>query len=188
MPVRTDVYVSGRVVPGPGTAPRIGLRVDRQFGAGLGIGMGRGRPLPAIVYFHGGGFVSGDLDSHDGLCRLVAVASRCLVVAVDYRLAPEYPFPAAVDDAVPTAYAWVHEHGDELGIDPGRIGVMGDSAGGNLAAVVAQVTRGRHRPRRSAPGRSGPGLPGGGCPARLRVDADVRRGLPAHESGHGVLP
>ena len=59
MPVRTDVYVSGRVVPGPGTAPRIGLRVYRQFGAGLGIGMGRGRPLPAIVYFHGGGFVLG---------------------------------------------------------------------------------------------------------------------------------
>ncbi len=140
MPVRTDVYVSGRVIPGPDDAPRIGIRVYRQFGAGLGMGMGRSRPLPAIVYFHGGGFVTGDLDSHDALCRMVAAASRCLVVAVDYRLAPEYPFPAAVDDAL-TAYAWVHDHGEELGIDPGRIGVMGDSAGGNLAAVVAQVTR-----------------------------------------------
>ncbi len=101
MPVRTDVYVSGRVIPGPDNAPRIGMRVYRQFGAGLGTGVGRGRPLPAIVYFHGGGWVSGDLDSHDALCRLLAAASRCLVVAVDYRLAPEYPFPAAVDDAWP---------------------------------------------------------------------------------------
>jgi acetyl esterase len=139
MPVRTDVYASGRVIPGPEQAPPMGIRVYRQFGSGLGAGR-RGRGLPAIVYFHGGGWVSGDLDTHDALCRILAVASGCLVVAVDYRLAPEDPFPAAVDDAL-AAYRWVHQHSDELGIARGQIGVMGDSAGGNLAAVVAQLTR-----------------------------------------------
>lgn len=140
MPTRTDVHVSGRVVPGGGGSPPIPVRVYRQFGTGVGIGdPGRERP-PAIVYFHGGGWVVGDLDTHDGTCRLLAAASRCLVVSVDYRLAPEHPFPAAVDDCL-TAYAWVHANSEELGFAPGQVGVMGDSAGGNLAAVVAQQTR-----------------------------------------------
>ena len=140
MPGRTDVYVSGRVVPGPAGAPAIPVRVYRRFGAGMDAGRGdRIRP-PAIVYYHGGGWVTGDLDSHDGVCRLLAAVSRCTVVAVDYRLAPEDPFPAAVDDAV-TAYQWVHRHAEELGIAEGRVGVMGDSAGGNLAAAVAQLAR-----------------------------------------------
>jgi acetyl esterase len=140
MPVRTDVYASGRVIPGPANAPPIGIRIYRQYGSGLGAGPGSRRGLPAIVFFHGGGWVSGDLDTHDALCRILTAASGCLVAAVDYRLAPEYPFPAAVDDAL-AAYVWVHEHSNELGVLPGHIGVMGDSAGGNLAAVVAQLTR-----------------------------------------------
>ncbi len=140
MPVRTDVHVAGRTVPGTDGAPDVPVRVYRQFGRGLATGGSGPERLPAIVYFHGGGWVIGDLDSHDAGCRVLAAVSGCLVVAVDYRLAPEHPYPAAVVDSV-AAYRWVHAHADELGIAPGRIGVMGDSAGGNLAAVVAQVTR-----------------------------------------------
>ena len=140
MPVRTDVHVAGRVVTGPTGAPDISLRIYRRFGSGLRSWRGGRDLLPAIVYFHGGGWVAGDLDTHDASCRMLAAASRCLVVAVDYRLAPEHAFPAAVDDAL-AAYAWVHRHCGELGIAEGQVGVMGDSAGGNLAAVVAQETR-----------------------------------------------
>jgi len=141
MPVRTDVHVWGRTIPGDRGNPGIPIRVYRRFGEGVGIGPDeQGRP-PAIVYFHGGGWVLGDLDTHDAICRLLAAASRCVVVAVDYRLAPEHPFPAAVDDSL-TAYAWVHHNSEELGIAAGRVGVMGDSAGGNLAAVVAQQSLG----------------------------------------------
>jgi acetyl esterase len=139
MPVRTDVHAWGRLVPGPEGAPPVPVRIYRQYGSGLGIG-GNGRRLPGIVYYHGGSWVTGDLDTHDASCRMLAATARCLVVAVDYRLAPENPFPAAVHDAV-AAYAWVQRHADELGIDPHRVGVMGDSAGGNLAAVVALETR-----------------------------------------------
>jgi acetyl esterase len=139
MPVRTDVHVTGRLVRRPTGTPDIGVRIYRRFGSGLGR---RSRDLlPAIVYFHGGGWVTGDLDTHDATCRMLAVASRCLVVAVDYRLAPEHTFPAAVDDAL-AAYAWVHRHAGELGIADGQVGVMGESAGATLAAVVAQETRG----------------------------------------------
>jgi acetyl esterase len=139
MPVRTDVHAWGRLVPGPEGAPPIPVRIYRRYGSGLGIG-GDGGLLPGIVYYHGGSWVTGDLDTHDATCRLLAATARCLVVAVDYRLAPEHPFPAAVDDAV-AAYAWVQRHAGELGVDPQRVGVMGDSAGGNLAAVVALETR-----------------------------------------------
>lgn len=92
---------------------------------------------PALVFLHGGGWIYGDLDSHDATCRFLAEEAQVRVVAVDYRLAPEAPFPAAVDDAL-AAWAWVTEHAQALGIDPERIAVGGDSAGGNLAAVVAQ--------------------------------------------------
>lgn len=138
MPIRTDVHVTGRVIPGPPGAPDIPVRVYRQFGTGIGADAGS-RP-GAIVYFHGGGWVTGDLDSHDSPCRLLAAASGCIVVAIGYRLAPEDPFPAPVDDAI-AAYGWVQRHSDELGHAPGQVGVMGDSAGGNLAAVVALETR-----------------------------------------------
>ncbi len=139
MPVRTDVHGWGRVVPGPDGAPPVPVRLYRQYGTGLGLG-GEGRSLPGIVYYHGGSWVTGGLDTHDGTCRLLAATARCLVVAVDYRLAPEDPFPAAVDDAL-AAYVWVQRHADALGVDRHRVGVMGDSAGGNLAAVVALEAR-----------------------------------------------
>jgi len=91
---------------------------------------------PLLVFFHGGGFFCGDLDSHDGPCRFLAEQAGVRVLAVDYRLGPEHRFPAAHDDAV-AAYAWTLEHAAELGADPERLGVGGDSAGGNLGATVA---------------------------------------------------
>jgi acetyl esterase len=93
---------------------------------------------PALVFFHGGGFVFGDLDSHDELCRMLCFHAQVTVVAIDYRLSPENPFPAAVQDAT-AAFAWVHANAAALGIDPARIAVGGDSAGGNLSAVVSQI-------------------------------------------------
>jgi acetyl esterase len=93
-------------------------------------------PGPLLVYFHGGGFIEGDLDTHDAACRRLAERSGVPVLALLYRLGPEHPFPAAHDDAE-EGYRWVVDHADELGADPERIAVGGDSAGGNLAASVA---------------------------------------------------
>lgn len=95
------------------------------------------RDLPLCVYYHGGGWVIGGLDSHDAVCRSLANAAGVAVLSVDYRLAPEHPWPAAVADAM-CALRWASENAGEIGIDPARIAVAGDSAGGNLAAVVAQ--------------------------------------------------
>ncbi len=130
MPTATNLYVSDRYIPGA-DGP-IQVRVYRPFGL-------EATP-PAIVFFHGGGWVIGDIDTHDTSCRVLALESECVVVSVDYRLAPEHVFPAAADDCV-AAYRWVVTNGDSLSIDPRAVAVMGDSAGGNLAAVVAQAGR-----------------------------------------------
>ncbi len=94
-------------------------------------------PTPVFIYYHGGGFVAGDLDSHDALLRAIANRAGCLVLSVNYRLAPENPYPAANDDSL-TALNWVADHASEIGADPQRLAVGGDSAGGLLAAWVAQ--------------------------------------------------
>jgi acetyl esterase len=122
-----------RSVPGPDGG--IGVRVYRPHGEPTS-------DRAAIVFYHGGGFVFCDIDSHDGFCRALARGSQAMVVSVDYRLAPEHPAPAAVLDAY-TAFCWVVEHAAELGIDPTRTAVAGDSAGGNLAAVTAILCRDR---------------------------------------------
>ena len=107
------------------TSPRTSGRLGRPTAAG-----------PLLVFFHGGGWMYGDLDSHDAACRFLAERSGVRVLAVDYRLAPEHPFPAAYDDAL-EAYRWVVKNAESIGADPERLGVGGDSAGGNLAATTA---------------------------------------------------
>jgi acetyl esterase/lipase len=97
-------------------------------------------PAPLLVFYHGGGWTIGDLDTHDALCRLTCRDADVHVLSIDYRLAPEHPAPCAVDDAY-AAFRWAHEHARDLGAIPGKIAVGGDSAGGNLAAVVSQLAR-----------------------------------------------
>jgi acetyl esterase len=133
-PAEEMAHVEDRTIPGP--AHPIPVRVYRPSLTGA---------LPALVFFHGGGFVIGDLDTHDRPCRSLANAAGCVVIAVDYRLAPEHPFPAAADDAY-AATRYVAEHAAELGVDPNCIAVGGDSAGGNLAAVVSLMARDRGGP------------------------------------------
>ena len=120
-----------RNLKAPGPRGEIALRLYR------GIGTERGATPAALIYFHGGGWVFGDLDTHDGICRLIANSSRCAVISVGYRLAPEHKFPAAVEDAIAAA-RWVSGHAAALGIDAGKLVVGGDSAGATLAATVCQ--------------------------------------------------
>ena len=113
------------------------MKADDEADAGSKI---QAAVLPVLVYFHGGGWVIGDLDTHDTLCRELANGSGCAVVAVDYRMGPEKRFPAAVDDCL-AATRWVHDNAASLGLDGSRLAVGGDSAGGNLAAVVSILAR-----------------------------------------------
>jgi acetyl esterase len=144
----------------------IGLRLYRPGSAAA--------VSPCLVYFHGGGWVIGDLDTHDVLCRELAHRSGCVVVAVDYRLGPEHRFPAAVDDSLAAA-RWVHANAATLGIDASRIALGGDSAGGNLATVTALGLR-----------------DGGGFTPRFQLliypGTDMRAIAPSHASnGQGYM-
>jgi acetyl esterase/lipase len=130
-PVDDVAHVEDELVDGPVGPLR--MRVYRPQGGGS---------RPVVVYFHGGGWVVGSIESHDPVCRAIAARTPCVVVSVDYRLAPENPFPAAVEDAW-AATVWAAEHAAALGADPERLVVAGDSAGGNLAAAAA--LRARHR-------------------------------------------
>lgn len=123
-----------RRIPGP--AGDIPIRVYAPEGAG---------PFPALVYFHGGGWVLGGIESHDDLCRILTNRIRCVTVAVDYRLAPEHKFPAAAEDAY-AATRWVAQNAAAIGADAARIATGGDSAGGNLATVAALMARNRGGP------------------------------------------
>ena len=120
----------------------ISLRIYRGVGAPAA-------DAPALLYLHGGGWVIGTLESHDEICRWFANLGACIVVCPDYRLAPEHKFPAGVDDCV-SALAYMSDHATMLGIDPDRIAVAGDSAGGNLAAVLSLLSRNGSAPRLSA--------------------------------------
>ena len=128
-PAEEPVPTEDRSVPGP--AGDIPVRIYRPTAD---------TPLPVVVYFHGGGFVIGDIATHDTTCQRLAAGVPALVVSVDYRLAPEHRFPAAVEDCA-AATAWASAHAPEFGGDPSRLAVAGDSAGGNLAAVIARRAR-----------------------------------------------
>src|SRR5882672_12700431 len=125
---------SAKALSAPGPAGAIALRAYRP------IGSSEGEILPGLVFLHGGGWTIGDLDTHDVACRELCNRARCAVISVDYRLAPEHRFPAAVDDTL-AALRWIHANASALAIDPRRIAVGGDSAGGNLSAVAALVLR-----------------------------------------------
>ena len=151
-----------------GPAGAIPVRLYRPRGSDAGT------VLPLLVYFHGGGWVIGDLDTHDTLCRELANGAGCAVASVDYRLAPEHRFPAAVDDCI-AATRWLRRHAGALQLDATRLAVGGDSAGGNLAAVVAIAARDAGDP-----------------PIRFQLliypATDMRRGAPSHTTnGQGYL-
>jgi len=143
----------------PGPAGDVPIRVYTPTGAS--------GTLPLLLFFHGGGFVIGDLDTHDALCRSFAEGAKAKVIAVHYRLAPEAPFPAAVEDCA-AALDWVVANAGSLGIDAARIAVAGDSAGGNLSAVVSQIAR----------DKGGPALK---LQLLIYPATDARRGYPSYE-------
>ncbi len=157
-----------RELQAPGPHGPVPLRLFRPEAAA--------RPAPVLVYYHGGGWTIGDLDTHDVLCRELASESGCAVLSVDYRLGPEHRFPAAVDDAI-AATRWVQAEAGALGLDAARLALGGDSAGGNLAAVVAIALRDE---------------PAGAPAPRLQLliypGTDMRAQAPSHTvNGEGYL-
>ncbi len=164
----------------PGPHGDIPLRLYRPSAAAV---------LPVLVYYHGGGWVIGDLDTHDTLCRELALQSGCAVVAVDYRMGPEHRFPAAVDDCL-AATRWLHAQAAELGLDAQRMAVGGDSAGGNLAAVVAIALRDErlHDERLHDERSRGAGAVALRHQLLIYPATDMRRVAPSHTSnGEGYL-
>ena len=162
-PPEQAVPTEDRTIPGP--AGEVPIRIYRPSSDAA---------LPVVVYFHGGGWVIGNIETHDTSCHRLAAGVPAVVVSVDYRLAPESRFPAAVDDCQAAA-AWVSAHAPDLGADPARLAVAGDSAGGNLAAVVARRARDH-----------------GGPPIAFQLliypATDMSRSLPSHtENGTGYL-
>ncbi len=155
-----------RELQAPGPLGAIGLRLYEPLQGSW--------PHPVLVYYHGGGWVIGDLDTHDVVCRQLCVNSGCAVLSVDYRLGPEHRFPAAVDDCLAVVH-WLREHGAAHGLDATRIALGGDSAGGNLAAVTAIAMR-----------------DAGEAPARLQLliypATDMRALAPSHTiNGQGYV-
>ncbi|MFI1393810.1 alpha/beta hydrolase [Streptomyces sp. NPDC020681] len=134
--------VADRTIPGPVDAPELRVRIYRPRADDA---EDAGEPCPTVVFFHGGGWVLGGLDSHDRICRQLCRDGDAVVVAVDYRLAPEVRFPAPIHDAY-AAVCWAADHIEELGGDPGALVVAGDSAGGNLATAAALMARDRGGP------------------------------------------
>src|SRR5438067_11676117 len=134
-PPESLARVEERSIPGP--AGKIPLRIYTPEGRGV---------LPVLVYFHGGGWVIGTFETHDGVCRHLAKQSQAVVVSVDYRLAPEHKLPAAAEDCY-AATCWVADNAAALHADAKRLAVGGDSAGGNLAAVVSLMARDRGKPK-----------------------------------------
>ncbi len=162
-PPEEPVPTEDRTVPGPGGA--VPVRIYRPTADA---------PLPVVVYFHGGGWVIGDIVSHDTACHRLAAGVPAVVISVDYRRAPEHPFPAAVDDCTAVT-AWVAEHAAGLGADAARLAVAGDSAGGNLATVVARRAR----------DAGGPTI---AFQLLIYPATDMTRSLPSHvENGAGYL-
>jgi acetyl esterase len=152
-----------RLIPGPGGD--IPIRIYRPDTK---------ERVPLVVFFHGGGFVIGNIETHDNICHQLATRVPAAVISVDYRLAPEHPFPAAVEDSF-AATKWASDHAGELGADAGRLAVAGDSAGGNLAAVVA------HRARDA-------GAPPIAFQLLIYPGTDMTRSLPSHRTnGDGYL-
>jgi acetyl esterase/lipase len=144
-----EYYLAARLIANP-EPPELGKVEELAIPASHGVIPARlyvpktlrktGTLAPCLVFFHGGGWVIGDLETHDVVCRKLAVEGELIVISVDYRLAPEHKFPAAVEDAI-GATKWIAANAQELGIDASRLSVGGDSAGGNLAAVVALAAR-----------------------------------------------
>jgi acetyl esterase/lipase len=135
--VPADMRITDRVIPGPASNPDLKVRIYRPGGAGA---------LPVLLYFHGGGFIIGNLDSEHGRCVDLSNGAHCVVVSVEYRLSPEQPFPAPIDDAY-AALGWLEASGAALDIDVQRLAVGGTSAGGGIAAALALASRDRHGPK-----------------------------------------